>query len=122
MIENRNLTCIGCPMGCLITVKLENGEVQRVAGNTCKRGDNYARKEVTHPMRIVTSSVHVTGGTIPMVSVKTAHDIPKEKIMDIMASIEHVRVAAPIKIGDVIVADAAGTGVDIVATKNVVAV
>lgn len=109
-------------MGCLITVKLENGEVQRVAGNTCKRGDNYARKEVTHPMRIVTSSVHVTGGTIPMVSVKTAHDIPKEKIMDIMASIEHVRVAAPIKIGDVIVADAAGTGVDIVATKNVVAV
>lgn len=122
MIENRNLTCIGCPMGCLITVKLENGEVQRVAGNTCKRGDNYARKEVTHPMRIVTSSVHVTGGTIPMVSVKTAHDIPKEKIMDIMASIEHVTVSAPVTIGDVIVADAAGTGVDIVATKNVVAV
>ena len=79
-MESRNLTCIGCPMGCLMTVEMENGEVTSVTGNTCKRGDDYARKEVTHPTRIVTSSVYVTGGAIPMVSVKTAHDIPKEKI------------------------------------------
>ena len=118
-MERRNLTCIGCPMGCLMTVEMENGAVISVSGNTCKRGDDYARKEVTHPTRIVTSSVRVTGGTIPMVSVKTAHDIPKEKIMDIMASIEHVTVAAPIKIGDVIVANAADTGVDIIATKDI---
>ncbi len=121
-MEKRNLTCIGCPMGCLLTVEMDNGEVTSVTGNTCKRGDDYARKEVTHPTRIVTSSVYVSGGAIPMVSVKTAHDIPKEKIMDIMASIEHVSVRAPVKIGDVIVADAAGTGVDIIATKNIVAV
>ena len=57
-----------------------------------------------------------------MVSVKTAHDIPKEKIMDIMASIEHVTVAAPVKIGDVIVANAGDTGVDIIATKDIAAV
>ena len=120
-MESRNLTCIGCPMGCLMTGEMENGEVISVSGNTCKRGDDYARKEVTHPTRIVTSSVYVTGGTIPMVSVKTAHDIPKEKIMDIMASIEHVTVAAPIKIGDVIVANAADTGVDIIATKDIAA-
>ena len=75
-MESRNLTCIGCPMGCLLTVEMENGEVISVTGNTCKRGDDYARKEVTHPTRIVTSSVYVTGGTIPMVSVKIAHDIP----------------------------------------------
>ena len=121
-MEKRNLTCIGCPMGCLITVEMENGEVLTVTGNTCKRGDDYARKEVTHPMRIVTSSVHVTGGTIPMVSVKTAQDIPKEKIMDIMASIEHVTVNAPVKIGDVIVKNAADTGVDVIATKEIQAI
>ena len=101
---------------------MENGAVISVSGNTCKRGDDYARKEVTHPTRIVTSSVRVTGGTIPMVSVKTAHDIPKEKIMDIMACIEHVTVAAPVKIGDVIVANAADTGVDMIATKNIATV
>ena len=56
-MESRNLTCIGCPMGCLMTVEMENGEVVSVTGNTCKRGDDYARKEVTHPTRIVTSSV-----------------------------------------------------------------
>lgn len=121
-MERRNLTCIGCPMGCLMTVEMENGAVISVSGNTCKRGDDYARKEVTHPTRIVTSSVRVTGGTIPMVSVKTAHDIPKEKIMDIMACIEHVTVAAPVKIGDVIVTNAADTGVDMIATKNIATV
>ena len=81
-MEKRNLTCIGCPMGCALTVEMENGEVKSVTGHTCKRGDDYARKEVTHPTRIVTSSVYVTGGAIPMVSVKTANDIPKEKIME----------------------------------------
>ena len=121
-MERRNLTCIGCPMGCLMTVEMENGAVISVSGNTCKRGDDYARKEVTHPTRIVTSSVRVTGGTIPMVSVKTAYDIPKEKIMDIMACIEHVTVAAPVKIGDVIVTNAADTGVDMIATKNIATV
>ena len=118
-METRELTCIGCPMGCALKVELEDGQILNVTGNTCKRGDVYARKEVTHPTRIVTSSVYVTGGAIPMVSVKTKEDIPKEKIMDIMKALENVKVSAPVKIGDVVLRDAAGTGVDIVATKNV---
>lgn len=118
-METRELTCIGCPMGCALKVELEDGQILDVTGNTCKRGDVYARKEVTHPTRIVTSSVYVTGGTIPMVSVKTKEDIPKEKIMDIMKALENVKVSAPVKIGDIVLKDVAGTGVDIVATKNV---
>ncbi|MBR4026487.1 MAG: DUF1667 domain-containing protein [Lachnospiraceae bacterium] len=118
-MENRTLTCIGCPLGCILQVEIENGEVLSVSGNTCKRGDVYARKEVTHPTRIVTSTVRVVGGDITMVSVKTANDIPKEKIMDIMACLEEIKVNAPVHIGDVILADVAGTGVDIVATKDV---
>ncbi len=121
-METRELTCIGCPMGCALKVELEGGQILNVTGNTCKRGDVYARKEVAHPTRIVTSSVYVTGGAIPMVSVKTKEDIPKEKIMDIMKALENVKVSAPVKIGDVVLRDAAGTGVDIVATKNVPAV
>lgn len=117
--ETRNLICICCPLGCPLTVELENGEVTSVSGNTCKRGDDYARKEVTHPTRIVTSSVRVLGGDITMVSVKTANDIPKEKIMDIMKCLETIQVQAPVHIGDVIVEDVAGTGVNIVATKEV---
>ena len=95
-METKNLTCIGCPLGCALTAVLENGEVKSVTGNTCKRGDDYARKEVTHPTRIVTSTVRVTGGDIPMVSVKTAQDIPKEKIMEVMRCINSILVHAPV--------------------------
>lgn len=118
-MEKRTLTCIGCPLGCTVTVELDNGEIFRVTGNTCKRGDDYARKEVTHPTRIVTSTVRVTGGDLPMVSVKTARDIPKEKIMAVMESLSDKSIPAPLHIGDVILENAAGTGVDIIATKEV---
>ncbi len=117
-MENRELICIGCPMGCMMTVSMENGEVVSVTGNTCKRGDIYARKEVTNPTRIVTSSVRVTGGVLPVVSVKTREDIPKGRIKDCMKALEQVTVEAPVHIGDILLANVAGTGVDIVATKE----
>ena len=118
-MEKRELICIGCPLGCMITVQMENGEVKSVTGNTCKRGDVYARKEVTNPTRIVTSIVNVDGGTIPMVSVKTKSDIPKGKIFDCTKALKGIVVHAPVHIGDVILDDVAGTGVDVIATKNV---
>ena len=118
-MEHKDLTCICCPLGCQITVELENGEVVSVTGNTCMRGDDYARKEVTSPTRIVTSTVKVTGGKSSMVSVKTKSDIPKEKIFECVKALKEVEVQAPIAIGDVVLSNVAGTGVDIVATKDV---
>lgn len=120
-METRELICIGCPMGCPLTVQMENGEVVSVTGNTCKRGDDYARKEVTNPTRIVTSSVKIEGGTLAAVSVKTKQDIPKGKIFDCVTALKDVTVKAPVHIGDVIVSNVADTGVDIIATKNVLA-
>ena len=118
-MEERNLTCINCPMGCSLTVTIENGEVINVTGNTCKRGDIYARKEVTNPTRIVTSSVRVKNGEIAIVSCKTESDIPKGKIFDIVKALEEIEVSAPISIGDTIVENVCDTGVNIIATKNV---
>ena len=118
-MEERRLTCIGCPMGCPLVVTMDGGEVVSVTGNTCKRGEIYGRKEVTNPTRIVTSTVRVSGGSIDMVSVKTKEDIPKGKIFEIVAALRQVTAHAPVKIGDVLLTNAAGTGVDIVATKNV---
>ena len=118
-MEKRELICIGCPMGCPLTVELENGEIKTITGYTCKKGETYARKEVTNPTRIVTSTVRVAGGRADMVSVKTREDIPKDKIFQCVKALKGVIVKAPIRIGDVVVADVAGTGVDIVATKEV---
>ncbi len=118
-MEKRELTCIGCPLGCAVTVTLENGQITGVAGNTCKRGDDYARKEVAHPTRIVTSSVCVAGGIAPMVSVKTRNDIPKDKIFDCVRALKGLTVDAPVSIGDIVLENVAGTGVDVIATKAV---
>ena len=103
-------------MGCPLVVTMDGGEVVSVTGNTCKRGEIYGRKEVTNPTRIVTSTVRVSGGSIDMVSVKTKEDIPKGKIFDCVKALKTVEVAAPVHIGDVIMKDVAGTGVDVVAT------
>ena len=113
------LTCIGCPLGCPLTVTLEGNEVTNVTGNTCPKGAIYAKKEVTNPTRIVTSTVRVEGGTSCMVNVKTESDIPKNKIFACVDALKGVTIAAPVKIGDVVLADVAGTGVNVVAARNI---
>lgn len=118
-MEIRNLTCIGCPMGCPLTVKLEDTEVISIEGNSCKRGAVYGKKEVTDPTRIVTTTVRVSGGTEPVVSVKTKEDIPKDKIFACIRAMKEITVPAPVHNGDVVLHDAAHTGVDVIATKNV---
>lgn len=115
----KELICIGCPMGCPVEVEMEGNEVVSVKGNTCPRGERYARKEVTDPTRIVTSTVKVKGGREFLVPVKTKEDIPKGKIFACMKALSGIEVDAPVHIGDVIISDAAGTGIDIIATKEV---
>lgn len=115
----KELICIGCPMGCMLTVELENGEVREVAGYTCPKGEQYALKEVTNPTRIVTSTVRVRNGDSSVVSVKTERDIPKDKIRECMAALKGITVEAPVHIGDVILSDVAGLVCNIIATKDV---
>ncbi len=117
-----NLTCIGCPLGCQIEVLMDDDKTIRlVTGNNCSNGDKYARKEVTSPTRIVTSSVRVYGSKNGerMVPLKTASDVPKGKMMDVIRALRGVSVPCPVRIGDVLMADVAGTGVDVIATKDV---
>ena len=114
-MENRELTCIVCPMGCRVTVELDGGEM-RFSGNQCKRGEAYCRQEVSCPMRTVTSLVAVEGAEHPLCPVKTAAPVPREKIPEVLAKLRCARIHAPIAIGDVLVRDIAGTGVDLVAT------
>ena len=120
-MEQRELTCINCPLGCQLTVTLENGAVAAVAGNGCPRGDRYARDEVCHPVRMLTSTVPVRGGALRLVSVKTAAPIPKERIFAAMAEIHRLAFDAPVQAGQVLCPDLAGTGVPLVATKGVAA-
>ena len=119
-MENKELTCTCCPMGCALNIEMENNEVVKVSGNTCKRGDTYARAEIVRPVRMVTTIVKVENGKLKMLPVKTKEPIDKDKINICLHALKDVEVKAPIHIGDIIASNIAGA--DIIATRNVEAV
>ncbi len=116
----KEMICISCPMGCMLTVDATDISDIKVSGNTCPRGVVYAVNEMTQPKRMVTGSVRVTGGSIAMVSVKTNTAIDKHLIFDSLAHLNSVVLTAPVHIGDVVLANVCGSGVDYIATKEVI--
>lgn len=114
----QTLTCISCPVGCRMRVTTENGEFVSVTGNACKRGEVYAKQESVAPKRMVTAVIPVKNRKMPL-SVKTKEPIAKQDINSVMKALTQVEVNAPIAIGQVIVADVLGSGVDIIATKPI---
>ena len=115
-VQRKELVCIGCPLGCAVTVELSGGQVGKITGNTCPRGAEYARKELTDPRRIVTSVVQVEGGELAVGPVKTLAQIPRAKVMDCVGVLKGIRLQAPVHRGDVVVENVCGTGVDVAAT------
>ncbi len=115
---NVQKTCIICPNGCDLTVTVNDKNVI-VAGAACKRGVEYAKQEMLHPVRTISSSVLVCHGNRPLVSVRLNHPIPKEKIMEVMQTIQAVSIDAPVKSGQIIVRDILGLHSDLIATADV---
>ena len=115
----RELICIGCPMGCQLTAEGENGVVTSVSGNTCPRGEAYAKKECVAPARTVTGTVAIEGAALPVLPVRTAGEVPKALVHEVARALRTVMVHAPAAIGDVVLQNVCGTGVDVVASKNV---
>lgn len=113
------MICILCPIGCRLKVIEEDGEI-KVTGNACPRGIKYGISELTNPTRMVTSSVWIDGGDLPLVSIKTKSPIPRNKIEEVLKLLENLVLKSPIQIGDIIIENVADTGVDIVATRNIV--
>lgn len=115
----KEMICIGCPMGCYLTVDYIGTTICGVDGNQCKVGLDYAEKEIFNPERTLTTTVKVKNGHVPLVSVRTSKPIPKNIIFDAMNLLAKVEAEAPIKIGEPIVQNILNTGVNIVATKNI---
>lgn len=112
---NREVICTVCPKGCHLSVD-ENLNVQ---GNGCIRGSVYGKAEVTNPVRMLTSTVKLESKHLPRLPVITSHEVPKGRMFDIMKEINRVTVKAPVKCGDVIIADVCHLGVNILATRTV---
>ena len=119
MNNKSEITCISCPVGCVMTVLHIHASELEVYGHKCNAGVIYAREEVTNPTRNIATSVKVMGGDMPMLSVKTAQPIPKGAIKAVVDAVHEVTMVAPVRVGDIVLKDAAGTGVDIWATREV---
>lgn len=117
--EIKELVCIICPLGCNLKAVISGGRIEEIAGNTCPRGAEYARKELTDPRRVLTTTVRVRGGSLPAVSVKTLTDIPKDRIFQCMRELKDVVLEAPVDTGQVAVESIADTGIPVVTTKTV---
>lgn len=119
-MTEKELTCIICPTGCRITVTLDGGRIVDIKGNTCQRGKNYAENEATYPLRTLTSTVEVTTlhGRV-MLPVRTDRPIPKEALFDGMMLIRRCKAKAPVKTGDVLIADFVESGTNLVACKDI---
>ncbi|WXR60384.1 DUF1667 domain-containing protein [Peptostreptococcaceae bacterium AGR-M142] len=116
----KDLVCIVCPRGCRLTLVEDKASEKgyKVEGNICKRGVDYAIKEVTNPTRVITTTVVIENALLNRLPVKTLGEVPKEKIFECMKEIDKVRVNAPVNVGDVIIKDICNTGVDIVSSKT----
>lgn len=111
----KELICITCPRGCHLKVD----DNLNVTGNFCPRGAMYAKAELTHPVRTLTSTVKINSIVADRLPVKSARPLPKELIFKAMEEINKVTMNAPISIGDVVIKNIFDTGIDIVATKDI---
>ena len=113
---SKELICIVCPMGCHLEVDLEND--YQVTGNQCKRGIDYAKKELTNPTRTITSTVKIEGGIYNRIPVKTDKEISKKMIFDVMKLLDSITLQSPVKVGEVVLENVLGTGVNIVTSRS----
>lgn len=114
----KELVCVNCPVGCRLTVEIENDQVVSVSGNNCPRGAEYAESECIRPARILTTTVRITGAIHRVLPVITEKEIPLDMMMQAMDAVRGISVQAPVKVGDVIAADLIGTGVNLVAARS----
>jgi CxxC motif-containing protein len=120
---NRVFTCIVCPVGCEMEARIDDTDegpfILEITGANCIRGREYIENELKNPMRIVTSSVRVTGGNMPVTSVRLTAPVPRNRMMDVIEELRHISLTAPLAIGQIVAQNILGLGSDVIITKNV---
>jgi len=114
----KEIRCIICPTGCLVHVENINGELV-IEGHTCQRGEEYAKVEFIAPKRILTTTIRVQNGFLPLIPVRSDTPIPKEKLNDTLNEIAKTKVKAPIKMGDILIKNVIGLGANIIASRDI---
>jgi CxxC motif-containing protein len=115
---NKQLICIECPVGCILSVDIENCRVVKVSGNKCPKGEAYAAAEAENPVRILTSTVFCENLDLKFLPVRTDKPVPKAKLLDLMREIKDIRLRIPVRTGDIVKANILGLGVNLIASRS----
>jgi CxxC motif-containing protein len=122
MVAKTNYICVTCPVGCSLLVFHEGQAILSVEGNQCKRGLLYAESEHNDPRRVLTTTAKVRGGIHPLVPVQTVAPVPKSMIFAFLTEIRRIELNAPVRMGQIIIKDVLGTGIDIISSRDLPAV
>jgi CxxC motif-containing protein len=112
------LTCIVCPISCRIEVRIEEGKATEISGYKCLKGKEYAAEEAVAPKRMLTTTVLLENGALPLLSVRTEKPIPKTRLFEAMEVLRRTKVSAPVELGQVVVKNLLDLDVDVIATRR----
>ncbi|UCD02468.1 MAG: DUF1667 domain-containing protein [Promethearchaeota archaeon] len=115
----KDIRCIVCPTGCLVHVENLNGELI-IEGHSCKRGEEYAKEEFIAPKRILTTTIRIENGFLPLIPVRSDKPIPKDKLEETLKEIAHKQIEAPIKMGDILIENVLGLDINIIASRDLI--
>ena len=116
----KELICIECPKGCVLSVDIENCRVVKVSGSECPKGEKYAVSEIEDPKRILTSTVLTQGLSLKMLPVRTDRPIPKSRIFEAMNEIRKIKINKAVNAGDIILENLLGREINLIVTRDVI--
>ncbi|MFO7698084.1 MAG: DUF1667 domain-containing protein [Anaerolineae bacterium] len=122
MAEQREFICVTCPVGCSIQAEVDGQELVALRGQACQRGEAFVREELTAPRRMLTTTVRVSGGRLPLVPVRSSVPVPKGLMLEIARALREVALDAPVADHQMVLENALGSGVDIVTSRAIEAV
>jgi len=111
------IICVACPHGCRLEATRKDGEIL-ISNAGCKRGKEYATNEITDPRRMVATTVRIQHGIHPLLPVYTSEPFPKGRVTELLREIRKVEITAPVKMGQVVLKNALGTGIDVIASRD----
>lgn len=118
MVENLKVICITCPKGCRLDVTRDGETILKVEDTGCKRGEEYVKAELADPRRMVATTVKIKGALHPLLPVYTSKPFPKPRIRELLTALQGVELTVPVTMGEAVLKDALGTGIDILASRE----
>ena len=119
LADHRQFICVTCPVGCSLDVLVEGSELKGIQGHACKRGITFVQEELTAPKRVLTTTVRVQGGTLPLVPVRSSGPLPKGVLLQVASQLRQLVLQAPVSAHQIVIHDVLHTDVDIITSREV---